>query len=79
MVEKTLNEEEFTREQAADRLEQLADELRAGQMNVQVGNKTVELSPPESIAFEIGVRERSSILRGNHETVSIKLDWKPER
>lgn len=78
MVEKTLKEEEFTREQAADRLEQLADELREGTVNVRVGNKTVELSPPETIAFEIGVRERSSILRGDHETVSVKLDWKPK-
>ncbi|ELY86400.1 hypothetical protein C485_10390 [Natrinema altunense JCM 12890] len=28
---------------------------------------------------EVGVRERSSILRGQRETVTVKLDWKPPK
>jgi amphi-Trp domain-containing protein len=78
MAEKNLNEEELTREETAERLEEVARELREGTGNVHVGNKTIRLSPPETIAYEIGVRERSSLLRGNYETVTIKLDWKPE-
>ncbi len=78
MVEKTLAEDEFTRDEAADRLRELADELEGdGSSSVRTGNKTVDLHPSETIAYEVGVRERSSILRGNRETVTIKLDWKP--
>lgn len=79
MTEKNLNEEELTREEIAERLEELADEFREGTGNIRVGNKTIRLSPPETIAYEIGVRERSSLLRGSHETVTVKLDWKPEK
>ncbi|WP_254764294.1 amphi-Trp domain-containing protein [Natrinema marinum] len=78
MVEKTLSEDEFTRTEAADRLRELADELEGdGSSSVRTGNKTVDLHPSETIAYEVGVRERSSILRGDRETVTIKLDWKP--
>lgn len=74
------------RSQAAERLRTLADELDAesdedddgSEISVPVGNKHVRLSPPETIGYEIGVREGSSVLRGSRETVSIKLDWKPE-
>jgi hypothetical protein len=27
--------------------------------------------------ISVGVRERSSVLRGSRESVTIKLDWKP--
>ncbi|WP_254537942.1 amphi-Trp domain-containing protein [Halomarina litorea] len=77
MADKTSHGEKLAREEAADRLEALAQEIRDGSGNVRVGNKTVELSPADSIAFEIGVRERSSLLRGNYETVTVKMDWKP--
>ncbi|WP_455449669.1 amphi-Trp domain-containing protein [Natrinema thermotolerans] len=57
-----------------------ADEIEGtGQATVRTGNKTVDLTPSESIAYEVGVRERSSILRGNRETVTVKLDWKPPK
>ncbi|ESP89063.1 amphi-Trp domain-containing protein [Candidatus Halobonum tyrrellensis] len=78
MAEKTISEDEVTREEAADRLEALATELREGDCNVQVGNKTVTVQPPSSIAYEVGVRESSSILRGSRESVTVKMDWKPE-
>lgn len=78
MVDKTLAAEEVTREEAAEQLRALADELESeGEATVRTGNKTVDLRPPESIAYEVGVRERSSILRGNRETITVKLDWKP--
>jgi amphi-Trp domain-containing protein len=81
VTEKNLNEEELTREETAEtaeRLEELARELCDEIGNVYVGNKTIRLSPPETVAYEIGVRERSSLLRGNHEMVTIKMGWKPE-
>ena len=30
------------------------------------------------IAMEVGVREKSSLLRGDHETVTIEMDWEPQ-
>ncbi len=79
MSEKTLHEEKIPREEAAERLEAIADQLRGdADANVDVGNKTVTLSPREQIAYEIGIRESSSMLRGNRQTVTIKLDWKPK-
>lgn len=78
MAEKTIAEDEVTREEAADRLEALAAEIREGDCNVRVGNKTVTVDPPSSIAFEVGVRESSSLLRGNRESVTVKMDWRPE-
>lgn len=78
MAQKQLSEEQLTRDEAADRLRALADEIEGtGSSNVRTGNKTVELRPPDTIAYEVGVRERSSILRGGRETVTIKMDWKP--
>ncbi len=80
MVDKTLSADEVTREEAAERLRALADEIDGtGATSVRTGNKTVDLTPSESIAYEVGVRERSSILRGQRETVTVKLDWKPPK
>lgn len=80
MAEKQLSEEKLTRDEAADRLRALADEIEgSGSSNVKTGNKTVELRPPNTIAYEVGIRERSSILRGGRETVTIKMDWKPTK
>ncbi|GAA0252749.1 amphi-Trp domain-containing protein [Haladaptatus pallidirubidus] len=79
MSEKILNEEKISREEVADRLQAIADEFReGGDANIDVGNKTVTLSPADSVAYEIGTRELSSVLRGSRESVTIKLDWKPE-
>jgi len=79
MSEKTLHEEKISREEVAERLESIADQLRGdGDADIDVGNKTVTLSPTENIAYEIGTRESSSVLRGDRETVTIKLDWKPK-
>lgn len=79
MVEKTINEEKLGREEAADRLREIADDLEEGEeFDLAVGNKTITLNPASSIGFEVGARERSSILRGSRESVTIKMDWRPE-
>ena len=79
MSDKTLHEEQLSRDEVADRLQAIAHELREdGDADVDVGNKTVTLSPSNDIGYEIGIRESSSILRGSRESVTIKLDWKPE-
>ncbi|MCL7419171.1 MAG: amphi-Trp domain-containing protein [Halalkalicoccus sp.] len=84
MAEKTLHEARMNRADVATQLRRLADELDPGDegevdggIEVPVGNKRVRLDPPEEIGYEIGVREGSSILRGDRETVTLTLDWKP--
>lgn len=79
MAEKTIGESKVTREKAAEKLEELARELREDdEAQVRVGNKTIALHPSDELAMEVGVRERSSILRGSRESVTVTLDWKPK-
>lgn len=79
MAEKNLDEDDLSREEIAERLRTIADEFESGgDVDLDVENKTITLSPPSSIGYELGVRESSSILRGDRESVTIKLDWNPE-
>jgi amphi-Trp domain-containing protein len=79
MADKDLNEDELSLDDAATRLEAIAEELRSGDgFDIDVDNRTIHLSPPSVIAMEVGIRESSSLLRGDRETVTIKMDWKPE-
>ncbi len=76
MSEKTKDEQELTREEAADRLQELARELREDDgISPRVGNKTVDLSPTAAIDYEIKVEERSPMLGSKHETITVVLDW----
>lgn len=79
MAEKNVDEEEYSRAEAADHLREIADDLEEGEeFNVDIDNKTITLHPTSAIGFEVGARENSSILRGDRESVTIKMDWKPE-
>lgn len=77
MADKTESKQEMNREELAAYFRQLADEFdREGELSVSVGNKSVLLDPSESIRTEIEVVERSSILRGNRESMEIEMSWK---
>ncbi|MXR21593.1 amphi-Trp domain-containing protein [Halobacterium bonnevillei] len=78
MAERTSNVESLDREAAADRLEDVASALREGDLDIHVGNKTIQLHPPTSVDYQIAVVERNPRFRGRRETVKIKLDWKPD-
>lgn len=79
MAEKNIDEDELDRAEAADRLREIADDLESGEeFDIDIGNKTITLSPTSVIGFEVGARESSSILRGRRESVTIKLDWRPD-
>ncbi|MFC4544068.1 amphi-Trp domain-containing protein [Halosolutus amylolyticus] len=79
MAERTTADETMTRSELAAYLASLGDEFEGGgdEINVTVGNKTVDLNPPESVSVSVDVVERSSMLRGNRETITIELNWKP--
>lgn len=79
MADRTSHTDELERQIVADRLNDLADELRAGeQMSVKVGNKKVDLRPTEQLNYRIDVVEKKKLLGGDREKVTIELDWKPK-
>lgn len=73
----TNHAERISKEEAADRLEGLAEQLRRENAQIEVGNKIVRLSPASELSYEIDVREESSFLRGKRESVEVELEWKP--
>ncbi|MFC4436471.1 MULTISPECIES: amphi-Trp domain-containing protein [Natrialbaceae] len=79
MAERTTSDDVMTRAELASYLSSLAQEFDDGseEIAVAVGNKTVSLSPPENVNVSVDVVERSSILRGERETIAIELSWKP--
>lgn len=75
---KELETRDVSREEAADRLEAIAAQLRGDEsFDVNVSNRTIHLTPPQQVGMEVGVRETSSLFRGDREGITIKLDWKP--
>lgn len=79
MAERTSHAEELDREAVADRLAELANAIRDEERTrVRVGNKNVDLDPPERLNYRIDVVEQQKLLRGNRETIKLELDWKPE-
>ena len=79
MADRTQAEQTLMREELAAYLRGLAEEFDrdAEDISVDVGNKSVALSPSEQIDCDVEVVERSSMLRGERETIDIKLSWKP--
>jgi amphi-Trp domain-containing protein len=78
MADRTSHTDTLTRDQVADELRAIAKAFESGETTVKVGNKSVNLSPPDSVNYQIDVIERSSLLRGNHENIEIELGWNPE-
>ncbi|ADB59380.1 hypothetical protein Htur_0482 [Haloterrigena turkmenica DSM 5511] len=78
MVQRTTADEKLPRSELAAYLATLAEEFDgdAEEINVGVGNKTVSLNPAAEVDVSIDVVERSSMLRGNRETIEIELSWK---
>lgn len=79
MAERTSATENLPRDELAAYLRGLADEFeRDGEtVDVDVGNKTITLEPPEEIDTSVDVVEQSSRFRGRRETVRLELSWKP--
>jgi len=80
MAQRTTADETLPREELAAYFKDLAAEFERGdeEVTVPVGNKNVSLDPPQNIDLSVEVVERSSMLRGNRETVEIELSWKPQ-
>ncbi|MEM4781884.1 MAG: amphi-Trp domain-containing protein [Halalkalicoccus sp.] len=80
MSDKTSEEQELSRNEVADHLQALAREIRGeGPADVAVGNKSVALAPASVIEYDITVEERSPMLGGERETITVTLDWEVEK
>lgn len=79
MAQRTTADRTMSREELAEYFEHLSEAFAndEGAVRVQVGNKTVELTPPETVDLSVDVIERSTLLRGDREEVEIDLAWKP--
>lgn len=79
MADRTHSSETMARSELAAYLSALAAEFEGDgdEIAVEVGNKSVTLHPPEEFTCDIEVVERSSVLRGSRETVTLELSWKP--
>lgn len=76
MAEKTNTKEDVSRERAADLVQELARELRRdGTADIRVGNKTLTLTPAPELEYKIEVKERSPMLGGPREEVTVTLEW----
>jgi amphi-Trp domain-containing protein len=76
---KEVDEGHDTRGNVADRLREMADQIdEDGNAEFQVRNRTISLQPPDSINYIVEVREKSTRFRGDRESVTVKIDWKPE-
>jgi len=81
MADTTSHETQLTRAETAEFLRSIADELDAdkGRIRVAIGNKRVRLSPPERIATEATVTERSRRFRKDVEELELRLQWTPTK
>ncbi|OVE85615.1 amphi-Trp domain-containing protein [Natronolimnobius baerhuensis] len=79
MAETTANTEDLSRDEAADFLQGLAQELRGtGDANIRIGNKTLTLRPSSTVEYEIEAQERSPMLGGQREEVTVTVGWELE-
>lgn len=81
MAETTAHSAEWTRAETAEFLRGLADELdsSSGRVRVPIGNKDVQLSPPDSIDAEAAVTERSRRIRKDTEQLALTFKWNPTK
>ncbi|ELY95249.1 hypothetical protein C482_16428 [Natrialba chahannaoensis JCM 10990] len=76
MGETTTYDDDVSRSEAADLLEAIAAEFDGtGTADIRVGNKLLTLSPDDRLEYGIEVEERSPMLGGEREEVTITLGW----
>ncbi|MFD1513811.1 amphi-Trp domain-containing protein [Halomarina rubra] len=77
MAETTRHTSETTRGELAAYLRAIAEEFEQdGEVMVNVGNKQVKLRPAPTVECTVAVEERSPLLGGDTERLTIDVDWK---
>lgn len=65
----------MSREDAAEKLHNLADKLREGQVELKSGNDSVSLQPGEQVKFELDVEEEED----GDISIEIEVEWPETR
>lgn len=80
MANTTESKETVSRKELATYLRNLADQFESdGDTQIQVGNKSVAVHPPENVKREVTVIERSALLRGDKEALELDIKWKKNK
>ncbi|THE62851.1 amphi-Trp domain-containing protein [Salinadaptatus halalkaliphilus] len=80
MSDTTTHGEDLSREEVANRLQEIAHELHGDDpAEVQVGNKLLSLSPATVLEYAIEIEERSPMLGGDREEISVTIEWEVEQ
>ncbi|MFC6826534.1 amphi-Trp domain-containing protein [Halopelagius fulvigenes] len=80
MANSTESKQTMDRQEFADYLRELADQFDGdSDANILVGNKRVNLSPTRKVETEVEVVERSSVLRGDKESIDLTAHWKRDK
>lgn len=80
MANTTESKETVSRKELATYLRNLADQFESdGDTQIQVGNKSVAVHPPENVKREVTVIERSALLRGDKEALELDVKWKKNK
>ncbi|WP_135535637.1 amphi-Trp domain-containing protein [Halostella pelagica] len=79
MVQRTDATQRMNRKEMGEYLQRLGEQMAdEGPISVPVANRRVQLHPAEAISCDIEVVERSTLLRGDRETISMEISWKPQ-
>lgn len=81
MADSTTHETTLSRDETAEFLREIADEVGSDKekIRVSIGNKEIELSPPERVDSTATVIERSRRLRKDTEELELHFKWNPTK
>lgn len=68
-------ERNISREDATEKLHDLADKIGEGKIELKVGNDSIELHPADKVEFELDVEEESD----GDLSVEIDIEWPKEK
>lgn len=66
--------EKMSREQASEKLHELADKIGDGRVELKTGQDSIELRPADQVEFELDVEEESD----GDISVEIEVEWPKE-
>lgn len=67
-------EKSMSREEASEKLHELADKVAEGRVELSSGQDTVELTPADNLEFELEVEEEQD----GDVSIEVELEWSDE-
>lgn len=67
-------ETRMSRDQAAEKMRDLADKISEGNVELKAGNDSVSLEPADEVEFELQVEEEAD----GEMSIEVEIEWNPE-